>query len=66
MVREIGMRQRVYPGMIQKGTLHPDHAKRQLERITTAAKILELMTDKEFEEILKRGDKVEIKQQSLF
>lgn len=52
--RELDLRKKHYPRWIQAQTLHPDHAKRQMERMTAVWCVLEAMTEKEFQDLLER------------
>lgn len=52
--REIIMRRKVYPGLIQEKKLHPEHAQKQMLRLAAALEAIEAMTDEEFTALLKR------------
>lgn len=52
--REIIMRRKVYPGLIQQQKLHTEHAKNQLHRLCAALEVLDVMTDDEFADLQKR------------
>ena len=54
--REVIMRRKVYPALIQEQKLHPQHAQNQLGRLVIAMKILSAMTDIEFSDLLKRHE----------
>lgn len=67
--REIIMRRKVYPALIQEKKLHQDHAQKQMLRLAVALEVIEAMTDEEFTALLKRyQDSKEggVKQGSLF
>lgn len=68
--REIIMRRKVYPGLIQQQKLHPDHAKKQMERLCAALEVIGVMTDDEFSNLLKRHQESnqggEVKQGALW
>ncbi|AEE53752.1 hypothetical protein [Haliscomenobacter hydrossis] len=55
LAREIKVRQKGYPAMIQAQLLHPDHARNQIDRITTAFEVIEAMTESEFAAFQKRS-----------
>ena len=42
--REIGMRERVYPRFVQKGTMNPDKAERELATMRDVLTTLESLT----------------------
>ena len=54
LAREIKVRQKGYPQMIQAQLLHPDHAHNQMVRINSAFAVIEAMTESEFADLLKR------------
>ena len=54
IARELKMRQKAYPGMIQAQILHPDHARNQVDRLTAAFEVIEVMTESEFAAFQKR------------
>lgn len=67
--REIIMRRKVYPALIQEKKLHPEHAQKQMLRIAAALEVIEAMTDEEFTALLKRyqeNKEGEVKQGSLW
>lgn len=53
--RELVMRNKKYPEWINSGFLNKDHAQRQFDRMKTVSLILGSMTEREFQDLLKRA-----------
>ena len=54
--RELGMRKAKYPAWIQSGLLSKEQAERQITRLEEVSKLLEAMTNREYETILARAN----------
>lgn len=54
--RELGMRKAKYPAWIQSGLLHKEQAEKQITRLEELSKLLEAMTNREYETILARAN----------
>lgn len=55
VARELIMRNKKYPEWINSGFLNKDHAQRQFDRMKTVSLILGSMTEREFQDLLKRA-----------
>lgn len=58
VARELTLRRSVYPKLIQQKKLHPDHARKQFDRLQMVATLLVNMTEKQFLELLKQEPEV--------
>jgi len=67
--REVIMRRKVYPALIQEKKLHPEHAQNQMQRLVAAMEVIGAMTDAEFAALRKRyqeSKEGEVKQGELW
>ena len=64
--REQAMRERCYPKWLKAGTLKRDAAERQYRGTRTALRVIDAMTDQEFNELLERAKAKITRQQKLF
>ena len=55
--RELKMRERLYPGWIQKETLNKDQAKKQLDRLGAALYLVTNLTDGQYKKLVDMIDK---------
>lgn len=55
VARELAMRNKKYPEWIQSGFLNKDVAQRQFDRLKTVSILLSAMTEREFQDLLKRA-----------
>lgn len=56
--REMSMRETVYPSRVSSGKMPKATAERQISRLRASIQVLDLMTDKEFSDILARTGEV--------
>lgn len=55
VARELVMRNKKYPEWIQSGLLNKDVANRQFERLKAVSLLLGAMTEREYQDLLKRA-----------
>ena len=66
--QEIAMRRRVYPQLISTKRMHQDQAEKQIERMEILSKILQALTEAEYDVLIKRTEQPEkpVLQMKLF